>query len=135
MIVVDASVVIDVLLGTAAGRRLADRVFDRDADLHAPHLLDLEVLQVLRRYAAAGELKPGRAREAVDDLADLPITRHQHVVLASRIWELRHNLTAYDAAYVALAEALEATLLTRDAGIAALQEGRRRKPGMRIELV
>lgn len=118
MIVVDASAVLEVLLGTEAGRRAEDRLFDRDAALHAPHLLDVEVAQVLRRYAAAGEIKPGRAAEALDDLAGLPITRHKHVVLLPRIWQLRHNATAYDAAYLALAEVLDATLITRDAKLA-----------------
>jgi predicted nucleic acid-binding protein len=118
VIVVDASVVLEVLLGTAAGRRAEAVLFDRDAALHAPHLLDVEVAQVLRRYAAAGEIKPGRAAEALDDLADLPITRHEHVLLLPRIWQLRHNVTAYDAAYLALADLLDATLMTRDAKVA-----------------
>ena len=118
MTVVDASVVIEVLLGTPAGRAVEGRLFDRRAELHAPHLLDVEVAQVLRRYGASGDLTPGRAAEAIADLADLPITRHEHVLLLPRIWQLRHNLTAYDAAYVALADALDATLLTRDAKLA-----------------
>jgi predicted nucleic acid-binding protein len=118
VIVVDASAVLEVLLGTEAGRRAEDRLFDREAALHAPHLLDVEVAQVLRRYAAAGEIKPGRAAEALDDLADLPITRHEHVLLLPCIWQLRNNATAYDAAYLALAEVLDATLITRDAKLA-----------------
>ena len=125
MIIVDASVVLEVLLGTAAGRRAEAVLFDHDAALHAPHLLDVEVAQVLRRYAAAGEIKPGRAAEALDDLADLPITRHEHVLLLPRIWQLRHNVTAYDAAYLALADVLDATLVTRDAKLArAAKSGR-----------
>ena len=118
MIVVDASVVIEVLLGTAAGRSIEGRLFDRRARLHAPHLLDVEVAQVLRRYGAAGDLTPGRGAEAVADLADLSITRHEHALLLPRIWQLRHSFTAYDAAYVALADALDATLLTTDAKLA-----------------
>jgi predicted nucleic acid-binding protein len=118
VIVVDASAVLEVLLGTEAGRRAEDRLFDREAALHAPHLLDVEVAQVLRRYAAAGEIKPGRAAEALDDLADLPITRHEHVLLLPCIWQLRNKATAYDAAYLALAEVLDATLITRDAKLA-----------------
>jgi predicted nucleic acid-binding protein len=129
MIVVDASVVLEVLVGSAVGRRTADRLFARDESLHAPSLLDVEVLQVIRRYAAAGDLKPSRAREAVADLQDLPITRYPHVDLLPRIWELRHNLTAYDAAYLALAEVLRAPLLTRDAGLARVR-GR-----TRVELI
>jgi len=116
--VVDASVVVEVLLGTSAGRAAEGRLFDRRAELHAPHLLDVEVAQVLRRYGASRDFTPGRGAEAIADLADLPITRHEHVLLLPRIWQLRHNLTAYDAAYVALAEALDATLLTRDAKLA-----------------
>jgi predicted nucleic acid-binding protein len=118
VIVVDASVVIEVLLGTAAGRAVEGRLFDPRAALHAPHLVDVEVAHVLRRYAAAGELAPARAAEAVEDLRDLPITRHEHAMLLPRIWQFRRNLTAYDAAYVALADALDATLLTRDGKLA-----------------
>jgi predicted nucleic acid-binding protein len=118
MIVVDASVVIELLLGTAAGRAVEHRLFDPRASLHAPHVVDVEVAHVLRRYEAAGDLAPARAAEAVDDLRDLPISRHEHAMLLPRMWQLRRNLTAYDAAYVALAEALDATLLTRDRKLA-----------------
>ena len=121
MIVVDASIIIEVLIGSAVGRQSADRLFARGESLHAPHLLDVEVTQVLRRYASTGELKPGRAREAVQDLVDLPITRYPHAELLPWVWELRHNLTAYDAAYLALAEALDAPLVTRDSGIAGFR--------------
>jgi predicted nucleic acid-binding protein len=129
VIVIDASVVIELLLGTAAGRAVEGRLFDPRASLHAPHLVDVEVAHVLRRYCASGDLTPARAAEAVADLADLPITRHEHVLLLPRMWQLRRNLTAYDAAYVALAEALDATLLTRDAKLA------RAADRARIELV
>ncbi len=121
MIVVDASVVVDVLLGTAAGRTAAGRLFARGESLHAPELVDVEVAQAIRRYASNGELKAARAREAIRDLEDLPIMRHPHVDLLPRIWELRHNLTVYDAAYVALAEALRVPLLTRDGGLAGVR--------------
>src|SRR5512139_1570417 len=83
-----------------------DRLLSRGESLHAPHLLDVEVAQVLRRYAAAGELTPERGEEALTDLADFPLHRYPHDVLLPRIWELRQNVTACDAAYVALAEAL-----------------------------
>jgi len=84
-----------------------------------PHLLDVEVVQVLRRQVRDGMLSSMRADEALDDLDDLPLTWHGHGALLRRIWELRHNLTAYDATYVALAEALDATLLTCDGQIAS----------------
>ena len=119
MIVVDASAVIEVLLNTPAGVRVADRLFADGETLHAPHLLDLEVAQVLRRYALSAELDAARGAQALEDLAALPVNRYPHDVLLPRIWELRHTVTAYDAAYVALAEALAAPLVTRDAGLAA----------------
>lgn len=115
MIVADASAVVEVVLNTSAGQEIAERLLGPAETVAAPHLLDLEVLQVLRRYALAGEMDSERARQAVEDFLDFPILRYPHQLLSSRIWDLRHNLTAYDAAYVALAEALDAPLLTRDA--------------------
>lgn len=85
---------------------------------HAPHLLDVEVAQVLRRYAATGEIDPERCRSALVDLADFPLDRYPHDFLLGRVWELRNNLTAYDAVYVFLAETLDAPLLTRDRRLA-----------------
>jgi predicted nucleic acid-binding protein len=105
---------------------LRSRLFTAGASLHAPHLLDLEVLHVLRRFERRGILEPSRAAEAVEDLLDLPLTRYPHDALAGRIWELRGGITAYDAAYVALAEALGAPLLTRDAALAAARGHRAR---------
>ena len=118
MIVVDASAILEILLNTTAAIRVADRLFAAGETLHAPHVLDLEVAQVLRRYAAAGALTERRGHEALTDFADLPLDRYAHHLFLDRIWELRHNLTAYDAAYVALAEALAAPLVTRDAALA-----------------
>jgi len=91
----------------------------QDKALHAPHLLDVEVAHVIRRYAASGDIDNGRGRTALVDMADYPLVRHPHDFLLARVWELRNNLTAYDAVYVALAEALDAPLLTRDRRLAA----------------
>lgn len=118
MIVVDASVVLEVLLRTPRGCRIEARLLDESQSLAAPHLIDVEVAQVLRRYARAGELDEARGEEALDDLVDLPIQRYAHDVLLGRAWELRDNLTAYDAMYVALAELLEARLITADQRLA-----------------
>ena len=119
MIVVDASALLEVLLNTPAGTLIARRLFAEDETLHAPHLLDVEVAQVLRRYALAGDLDPDRGLQALEDLADFPLTRYPHDLFLPRIWELRHNVTAYDAVYIALAETLAAPLVTRDARLAS----------------
>jgi predicted nucleic acid-binding protein len=119
MIVVDASAILELLLNTAGAERVAERLFAPNSILHAPHLLDIEVAQVLRRYCRARRLDPDRAREALRDFADLPLNRYPHDLFLTRIWELRHNLTAYDAAYVALAEELGVPLVTCDRRLAA----------------
>jgi predicted nucleic acid-binding protein len=119
MIVLDASAAIDWLLQTSAGQHIEQRIYSHKETLHAPHLLDLEVTQVLRRLAAQGVISAHRAEEAVRDLLDLRITRYPHQVLLPRIWQLRHNLSAYDAAYIVLAEKLKAALVTRDARLAS----------------
>jgi predicted nucleic acid-binding protein len=119
VIVLDASAAVDWLLQTPAGRRIEQRIYSHNESLHAPHLLDLEVTQVLRRLAHEGTLSAVRAGEAMRDLLDLRITRYPHFVLLPRIWQLRHNFSAYDAAYVVLAEKLGAALVTRDGRLAA----------------
>lgn len=119
MIVLDASAAVDWLVQTAAARRIESRIFSRNQTLHAPELLDLEVAQVLRRLVREGALSASRAEQAIQDLLDLRLTRYPHSVLLPRIWQLRHNLSAYDAAYVVLAEKLGATLLTRDTKLAS----------------
>jgi predicted nucleic acid-binding protein len=116
--VVDASAALEVLLRTPAAPAVEERLFASGETLQAPHLIDLEVAQVLRRYAVAGQITGDRGRIALADFTDFPIHRYPHGILLSRIWELRSNLTAYDAAYVALAEALDAPLLTRDQRLA-----------------
>jgi len=119
MIVLDASAAVDWLLQSPAGQRIEQRIYARNETLHTVHLLDVEFAQVLRRLVREGTLTPGRAQEAIDDLTDLRITRYAPVLLVNRIWRLRQNLSAYDAAYVALAETLKAPLITRDRRLAA----------------
>lgn len=119
MIVLDASAVVELLLDSPKGERVRARI-SRTVTLHAPHLLDLEVAQALRRYERVGTLSPERARGALSDLSDMPVERYPHDPLLPRIWALRRNATAYDAAYLALAEALEAPLLTADARLGSV---------------
>jgi predicted nucleic acid-binding protein len=119
VIVLDASVVVEWLLQTPAGQRVEKRIYSRKESLHAPELLDLEVAQVLRRFAREGRISNSRAEEALEDLIDLRTTRYPHSALLPRIWQLRHDLSAYDAAYIVLAERLAAILLTCDARLAS----------------
>ncbi|HVO81265.1 MAG TPA: type II toxin-antitoxin system VapC family toxin [Terriglobales bacterium] len=119
MIVLDASAAVDWLLQTPAGKRIEERIYSRNETLHAPHLLDLEVAQVLRRLVSRGMVSGRRADEAIDDLQDLRITRYVHSVFLPRIWQLRHNFSAYGSAYIVLAEKLGAPLVTRDARLAS----------------
>jgi predicted nucleic acid-binding protein len=119
VIVVDASALLEVLLRTGAAAAVEARLFG-GATLHAPHLLDLEVAQVLRRYERAGELSGRRAAQALEDLAAFRIERYPHDLFLPRVWSLRANATAYDACYLALAEALGAPLLTTDRRLAAI---------------
>jgi predicted nucleic acid-binding protein len=119
MIVLDASAAVDWLLQTSAGQSIEERIYSRKESLHAPQLLDLEVTQVLSRLALQGVVSAHRADEAVSDLLDLRITRYPDLLLLPRIWQLRHNFSAYDAAYIVLAEKLGAALVTRDARLAS----------------
>jgi predicted nucleic acid-binding protein len=123
---VDTSAVLASLVArrpnAALGARLAS-----DGDLHAPHLIDVELVHALRRLVHRGELAGDRAQAARRDFGDLPIVRYPHVALVDRMWELRDNLTAYDAAFVALSEALGVPLVTTDARLA-------RAPGHRAEV-
>jgi predicted nucleic acid-binding protein len=125
MLVVDASAVAELLLVRAAGTVVAGHLADHDFDLHAPQLLDIEVLSALRRIVAAGEASAERAGEAISDLLDLPIERYSHEPFVPRVWQLRDNFSAYDATYLALAETLAASpipLLTADARFARAME-------------
>ena len=119
MIVLDASAVVDWLLQTPAGQRVEQRIYARNDTLHTVHLLDVEFAQVLLRLVREGTLTRKRAEEAMEDLIAVRVTRYAPVVLLRRIWQLRQNLSAYEAAYVALAEELKAPLITRDQKIAA----------------
>ena len=117
MIVSDASALLDLLLRRPAASDIQARV-EAELALHAPHLVDTEVLHALRRWVARGDLAPRRAQEALEDLADLPLVRYPHPPLSARVWSLRERLSAHDATYVALAEGLGAALLTADRRLA-----------------
>jgi predicted nucleic acid-binding protein len=119
LIVLDASAAVSIFLniGPEAGR-IRQRIVQPDETLHVPHVFDVEVLHVLRRYSLSGTLSESRGRLALSRLSSTRLTRYPHASFVRRIWELRHNLTAYDAAYVALAEALDAPLVTMDARLA-----------------
>ena len=130
MIVLDASVLVELLLGTKSGRSVAARIADPGLSLNVPHLADVEVTQALRRLVRDGTLDAASGRTALEDLRALDLERHPHEPLLDRVWALRDRLTAYDAVYVALAEALDTVVLTCDARLA-------RAPGQspRVELI
>jgi len=117
VIVVDTAAVIDALIGRPAPIGLVERIAGA-RELHAPHLIDVELLHALRRLVASGDIGSDRADDARRDFADLAIVRYPHGPLADRMWELRHNVTPYDAAFVALAEALDIPLVTCDGRLA-----------------
>jgi predicted nucleic acid-binding protein len=119
VIVLDASAALEWLLQSPAGLTIDKRLFSAAESLHAHHLIDVEVAQVLRRYVREKLITAQRGQEALEDLADLHLNRYPHDFLLPRMWELRSTLTAYDAVYVALAELLDATLLTCDRAIAS----------------
>jgi predicted nucleic acid-binding protein len=114
VIVLDASAILEQLLATPRGQHIQEKYLVEGESFHIPHLLDLEVAQVLRRYTHHHILTDHRAAQALEDFRDFPLTRYAHEPFLSRIWELRDNFTAYDAAYVALAEALDVPLVTCD---------------------
>ena len=124
MIVLDASVVIEMLLRTSLGKRLDEDLAGRHVVWSAPHLLDTEVLQVLRRLVIVKELTSDHAAMAVEDLQALDIVRHPHDESTARVWQLRHKLSAYDATYLALAESMAATLVTCDSSFDKIPERR-----------
>jgi predicted nucleic acid-binding protein len=114
MIVVDASALVEVLLQTTTAPPIAERIFEEPGDIAAPHLIDVEVAHVIRGYVLRGLVTPDRGRTALKDLADFSLERSPHTLFLRRIWDLRENLSAYDASYVVLAEALDAPLVTCD---------------------
>jgi len=118
---------LEFLLQTPLGTRVEARLFRDGEEFHSPHLVDVEVTQGLRRLVRSGEVTPARAAEAIADLVDLDLHRHAHLDFLIRAWQLRENITAYDAMYVALAEALDATVITCDAPLA-------RAPGNRAQI-
>ena len=129
MAVVDASVVLKLLIEGSGERRLSGRLGLEDS-IQAPHLIDVEVLHALRRLSLRGEADGAWCALALDQWKQFPVERYGHHLLFDRVWELRHNVSAYDAVYVALAEALSTVLLTADRRLAAA-------PGLsdRIELI
>jgi predicted nucleic acid-binding protein len=116
MLVVDTSAVVHALMHRPADPRLLDRL--ADDELGAPHVIDLEVLHVLRRHVRLGTITADQAADTRRDFAAMPILRYAHSGMADRIWDLRDNLTAYDAAYVALAGTVDCPLITSDARMA-----------------
>ena len=121
MLVVDASALTELILGRPAGDVVGEHLVHHRFAVHAPHLVDVEVLSALRRLVASGETSVERAGEAIADLQDLPIERYPHDILVARIWQLRENFSAYDASYVALAEGVSdepVPLLTADGRLA-----------------
>ncbi len=125
--VVDASAAVEFLLNTASGKRLAARLAD-DADaVHAPHLIDIEIAQVLRRYVLQGTLEERLAATALHRWRGLDVERYPHEPFLDRVWQLRANVSAYDAVYVALAEALSTVLVTGDRRLAGT-------PGVNAEM-
>jgi predicted nucleic acid-binding protein len=128
MLVLDASVALEILLKTPLGVRCANHVLKAGESLHAPHLLDVEFAHVLRRLTLTGELQAADAQQALDGLQELPLIRHAHTALLQRMWMLRKSVSAYDAAYLALAEGLAAALFTCDTKLS-------RAHGHRAEIV
>jgi predicted nucleic acid-binding protein len=125
LIVLDASAVVAVLVGQGqVAELIREKIGIPDQSLHVPHVMDLEVLHALRRQILLGTLSRERSSEALDDLKNITFVRYPHAAFVDRIWSLKGNLTAYDAAYIALAEALDAPLVTMDARLA-------RAPGIR----
>jgi len=117
VIVLDASAAVEFVLGSRKGRAVAERIVPARESVHAPHVIDLEVAQALRRAGASRQADPERLRAALEDFRAIHLERYPHDIFLPRIWALRQNATAYDAAYLALSEALSAPLLTCDVAL------------------
>jgi predicted nucleic acid-binding protein len=130
VIVLDASAVVELLLGGRRAEAVLPWLEAEEGEIHAPGLMDVEVTHVLRRLVAGGTMEAARGRASMEVLQELPISRHLETPLLPRLWELRENLTAYDATYVALAEALDCPLVTFDAALAGASG-----MGARVELL
>jgi predicted nucleic acid-binding protein len=128
VIVLDSSAAIDYLLAYEPNASWVEEHLRVDPDLHVPHLFDIEIVGAVRRKVLFGDLSQARGKQAVLDVVDLDVTRYPHTPFLARIWELRRNLTAYDAPYVALAEALGVPLVTTDRSLAGA-------PGPRVPIV
>jgi predicted nucleic acid-binding protein len=127
LIVVDASAFVAALASPPDDSMRAWSRLNADLDQHAPHFVDLEIAAAIRNRLVRGSLTQAMADLAIEHLVTLPVHRYPHVPLLPRVWELRHNLTPYDAAYVALAEGLDVALLTADARLA-------RAPGLQCSI-
>ena len=126
VLVVDTSAILAALVARPRIPALAEALV-ADGDLHAPHLIDVELIHALRRLVVKSDLSEERAQDCRTDFGELTITRYPHQPLADRMWELRHNLSAYDSAFAALSEALGVPLVTCDARLAEA-------PGHRAEV-
>ena len=123
--VLDASGAVELLLNTAAGKRLAARLADETEAVHVPHLIDVEIAQVLRRYVLRGTLDERTGGMALHRWRQFDVERYSHEPFLGRIWRLRASVSAYDAVYLALAEALSTVLVTGDRRLA-------RAPGLQV---
>jgi len=115
VIVLDASALLEILLQTPLGSRVESRLFRDGDEFHSPHLVDVEVAQGLRRLVRTGEVSRDRAADAIADLIEFDLNRHPHLDFLNRAWKWLENVTAYDAMYIALGEALYAPIVTCDA--------------------
>ena len=129
MIVLDASAAIELVLNTSAGKRVNDRIADQREAIQVPHLVDVELIHVIRRFVMRNVVGAERGEMAIRLWRMLDVQRHEHEPFMVRIWQLRNNFSAYDAIYVALAEALSAPLITADRRLAAAPGS-----GIRVEV-